>query len=670
MIIIGKLFLVAAALISLFYLGFMIYALGIKGKQKQAYLRNSYWGLIWLFVVISLSSLVLLAAFIAKDFTFKYVASHSSADMALIYRIAAFWAGHEGSLLLWLWMTAAIAAIIAYRKQKEPDTISTYVLLIINAVQFFFLAVLVFAANPFGAAPPFAAATGKGINPLLLHWAMILHPPMVFLGNAGLTVPFAYAIAALLIKKTDATWVHLCRKWTIFAWLFVTLGIFLGALWAYVVLGWGGYWGWDPVENASLLPWLTGTALLHSFTAYRHRGGFKSWSIGLAIISFWLTIMATFITRSGLIQSVHAFQRNLLFTGIFAFFMALILFGGFGLLYSRRKLFEADEGFESLLSREFTYYLSNLILVMSTAIVLFATILPSFSGLQMGPEFYNKIAPPIGFFFLLILTFCPLLSWRRTEVNRLFQRITIPLAVTIVAAIPIYFYWQSQESVLRVVDPARRPVVLGYIGWLIAVFSLVAVVQLIITTAKRRAERLEMGFFSGLFHMFRHSPGMTGGYLTHFGVAIIVIGLIGSTMFVLNVKNRIGNAPGSFFEVSDLVLSFRRVETGSAPNRETYGAILDIYKRRSQKYVATIKPKIVFYQLQDQSTREVDIRYEPFRDVFVIFEGIDSDNKLVMSTFINPLISWVWIGSFIIVLGTIVALFPQRKEVGAKQEAT
>ncbi len=669
MIILGKLFLVVSALISAFYLVFMIYALSTQGKQRQANLRNSYWGLIWLFITISLSSSVLLAAFIAKDFSFEYVANHSSADMALVYRISAFWAGHEGSLLLWLWMTATIAAIIAYRKQKQPDIMSTYVLLVINAVQFFFLAVLVLAADPFKAAPPFAAA-GRGINPLLLHWAMILHPPTVFLGNAGLTVPFAYAIAALLAKKADATWVHLCRRWTIFAWLFVTIGIFLGALWAYVVLGWGGYWGWDPVENASLLPWLTGTALLHSFTAYRHRGSFKSWSIGLAIISFWLTIVATFITRSGLIQSVHAFQRNLVFTGIFGFFMALIIFGGFGLLYSRRKLFEADEGFESILSREFTYYLSNLILVISAAIVLIATILPSFTGLRMGPEFYNRLAPPIGLVYILILTLCPLLNWRRTEAGKLVQKITIPTGAAVIAAVPLFFYWRNQELVLKAADSARRPAVLGYIGWLIAIFSLAAVIQLIITTARRRAERMEAGFFSGLLHIFRYSPGTGGGFLTHLGVAIIVIGLIGSTMFVLNVKNRVNNAPGSFFEAGDLALSFRRVDVGSAPNRELYGAIFDIYKRGGQQYVATIKPRVVFYQLQNQSTREVDIRYELFRDIFVIFEGVDSNNKLVMSTFINPLISWVWVGSLIVVLGSIIALLPVRKEVEAKQEAT
>lgn len=662
MALLGKVFLVLSALLSVFVLGFILYALGQKGKQKEQGFRNSYWGIIWIFFTVSISSLILLAAFIAKDFGFEYVASHSSADMALVYRIAAFWAGHEGSLLLWLWMTAAIAAVIAFRKLKDPDVYTTYVLLIINAVNFFFLSVLLVSSDPFKAGVGLTA-TGMGINPLLLHWAMILHPPMVFLGNAILTVPFAYAIAAMLLKKSDASWVNLCRRWTIFAWISVSLGIFLGALWAYVVLGWGGYWGWDPVENASLLPWLTGTALLHSFTAYRHRGNFKVWSISLAIITFLLTIVSTFITRSGLVQSVHAFQKNPFFTFIFAVFMALIIFGGFGLLYARRKLYASEESFTSLLSREFTYYLSSLILVISTAIVLAATVLPSFTGLQMGPQFYNRLAPPIGLVFLLVLTLCPLLSWRKTEPAKLARSLYLPAAVTAAAALPLFMYWRRLEVVIKSVNASRQPAVLGYIGWLVAVFSLVVVFQLFVGLARQRSRRFQTGLFASFINLFRFSPSQAGGYFTHLGVVVMVIGLIGSTMFVLNTKQRIENVPGTQFEVDNLVMSFRRVDVRQAPNREMYGATFDIFNKDSQAYVGTIRPKIVFYQLQNQSTREVDIHYETLRDVFVIFEGVDSDNKLVMNTFINPLISWVWVGGLILILGSSLALLPHRHDV-------
>jgi cytochrome c-type biogenesis protein CcmF len=667
MAFLGKLFLILSALISVFLAGYILYALGQKGKHKERGFRNSYWGIIWLFFTVSISTFVLLAAFIAKDFTFQYVASHSSADMALVYRIAALWAGQEGSLLLWLWMTAAIAAVIAFRKLKDPDAYTAHVLLVMNVVNFFFLLVLLVSSDPFKTATSPVAA-GMGINPLLLHWAMILHPPTVFMGNALLTVPFAYAIAAMLLKKADASWVNLCRRWTIFAWIFVSLGIFLGALWAYVVLGWGGYWGWDPVENASLLPWLTATALLHSFTAYRHRGNFKIWSISLAIISFLLTVVATFITRSGLVQSVHAFQRDPFFTFIFAVFMALIVFGGFGLLYSRRKLFASAESFTSLLSREFTYYVSNLILVISTAIVLTATVLPSFTGMQMGPQFYNRIAPPIGLVFLLVLTLCPLFSWRKTDTAKLMRSLYLPLGATALAAAPLFLYWRGLEAGIRSVNASRQPAVLGYVGWLIAVFSLVVVLQLFVSLARQRSRRFETGVFASLLDLFRFSPSQAGGFITHLGVVVMVIGLAGSSMFVLNTKKRVDNVPGSTFEVDNLVMSFRQVDTSTAPNRETYGAIFDIYNKGDRNYVGTIRPKIVFYQLQNQSTREVDIRYEALRDIFVIFEGVDSDNKLVMNTFINPLISWVWVGSLVLILGSLFALLPHRHDVRLEGE--
>jgi cytochrome c-type biogenesis protein CcmF len=316
-----------------------------------------------------------------------------------------------------------------------------------------------------------------------------------------------------------------------------------------------------------------------------------------------------------------------------------------------------------MLSREFTYYLSSLILVISTAIVLAATVLPSFTGLQMGPQFYNRLAPPIGLVFLLVLTLCPLFSWRKTDTGKLMRSLYLPLGATAVAAVPFFFYWRRLEAVIRGVSASRQPAVLGYVGWLVAIFSLVVVLQLFVSLARQRSRRFETGFLASLRDIFRFSPSQAGGYLTHLGVAVMVIGLVGSSMFVLNTKKRVENVPGAAFEVDNLVMSLRQVDTSTAPNRETYGAIFDIYNKNSRKYVGTIRPKIVFYQLQNQSTREVDIRYEPLRDIFVIFEGIDSDNKLVMNTFINPLISWVWVGSLVLILGSLLALLPHRHDV-------
>ncbi|HZD60081.1 MAG TPA: cytochrome c biogenesis protein CcsA, partial [Anaerolineae bacterium] len=317
---IGYLALIVSIALSL-YTAYTFYV-GNKNKprkgEKQQKAGND--GIIWQFAGVTFAGLILLIAFISDDFSFGYVADHSTPQMSVFYKIAAFWAGHEGSLLLWLWMLTSITATIAFLNRKN-DRLTNIALYVANYVQLFFLVTLLTATNPFRGAELGMPPTGVGLNPLLMHWAMVLHPPTLFMGYAGLTIPFAFAIAALVDRNSSSDWINRVKKWTLFAWLFLTIGIFLGALWAYVVLGWGGYWGWDPVENASILPWFAGTALLHTFTMYRRRGGMKIWAVALASISFIMSILGTFITRSGLIQSVHAFPElrmdlTLLFGGL------------------------------------------------------------------------------------------------------------------------------------------------------------------------------------------------------------------------------------------------------------------------------------------------------------------------------------------------------------------
>lgn len=668
MVYIGKVSLWLATLISFICVIAIPFILTGKGRKLHSQLKNCYWGLISLGGLLTLSVLVLTIGFITNDYSFQYVASYSSSDMHILYRIAAVWAGQEGSMLFWAWLVAVFTAIIAFRRKNETDKLDGYALLIMNAVLLFFLVVMVADSDPFVLAPVGIAA-GRGINPLLLHWAMTIHPPTLFIGYAGLTIPFAYAIAALIVKDSEAEWVKRSQKWTIFSWLFLGIGIYLGAVWAYVVLGWGGYWGWDPVENASFLPWLTGTALIHSFTVYRRRGGFKLWSLSLAAITFLLVIFGTFITRSGAIQSVHAFENNPLMTALFGSFMAVIILGSAGLIISRLNEFRSKEPFESLFSKEFLYYLNNIILLVSTFIIVGATVIPPLSGGSLGPDFYNKIARPLGFVYILILALCPLFAWRRTNLSRFGKSLLYPGILGVAAIVPLYFYWESLEDLVASVSPGAGQNFLGYIGLIVSVFAIFATISLFTGWANQLRKQTGKNYISAFFSIFKKSRSRSGGYLVHFSVAIMLLGLVGSSIYATEVKSRVKEV-GDEIKVANYTLKYKGTSSSSETNRDITSANFDVYDSDTNELIDEVSPRTVFYKTQQQQAREVDIRYELFRDIFVILEGQNSDGSLGINIFVNPLVSFVWAGGAILIIGSVVALWPKKKAIaseGAKE---
>lgn len=632
------------------------YSYYVACKSRKAAKQQKYadWGMIWQFMVTTFASLILVIAFIKDDFTFGYVAEHSTRQMNVFYKIAAFWAGHEGSLLLWLWMLTGFTAVLALYNQKKSDRLKTRALYVSNYIQLFLMVTIIAATNPFKPALGFTE-TGMGLNPLLMHWAMVLHPPTLFMGYAGLTIPFAFAIAALWDRDASANWIKQAHSWTLFSWFFLTIGIFLGALWAYVVLGWGGYWAWDPVENASILPWFTGTALLHTFTIYRRRGGMKLWAVALASFSFVMCIMATFITRSGLIRSVHAFpdlrwDLTLLFGGLMVTVVALTAY----LMQTRQKEFEAKEFFSDFLSKHFTYYLNNLAMVVFTLIVLFATVVPPFFGTELKADFYNRLAEPIGLLYLLLITICPFLGWTKTGSGKLLKQLAIPMAVAAVAAIPIYMNWGSNP--------------MGFINLVVAVFSMTAILQLFYLTANARAKNRDMGLFGGLFSMFKFSRGQAGGYIGHFGIAIMMFGIAGSMLYVQDIPATIEKKPGQVVQVSNYQLEFKRIEEGHQPGQFTYDAVFDLRNRETGKIVRQMKPRFIYHEVQQQQTTSSDILYEPLRDIFVVFNGMDDNGLISLNIKINPLISFVWLGSLILIFGTLIAMWPKAVVVAEEEE--
>lgn len=615
-----------------------------------------------LFGAISVASLILLYAFIAKDFSFDYVAANSSADMTVFQRVSAFWAGKGGSLLFWLWLLSGFTAGAAFVRRRYFDRLTSNALTILAAVQLFFLIILVFTDNnPFKVAA-LNLGVGQGINPLLLHWAMIFHPPTLFIGYAGMTVPFAYAMAALIIRDASHEWVDRAYKWTLFTWSLLSVGIFLGALWAYVVLGWGGYWGWDPVENASLLPWFAGVALLHSFHIYKQRKSFKHWALSMSILSFVMVIVATFITRSGIIQSVHAFEQNTTMVVVFSLFILAVVAGGVYLLATRWEIFESEEIFESLLSRDIAYHINNIVMVFATTVLLAGAFLPLITGQTVGPAVYNRIAQPLGVIFLLVIVICPLLAFGQTDPKRFGMRMAVPGGVTLAAAAPVYLYWNSLNKLITQVNPSAAPPAngwLGYIGLLVSVFGVVAVGEAVYLKIATRMKAADEGPLQAVVGFFRTQGGAAGGFITHLGLVIIVAGLVGSSMYVASVNKKIPEKKGQVMKAGPVSLTYTGLSTKKTSNRETFEAGLNVTE--SGKSLGSIAPRMVQYQLQGMTTREVDVIYEPFRDIFVIFNGQDEAGDLNFEIRINPLVSFVWVGSGLLVLGTAVAFWPRRR---------
>lgn len=650
---VGYLALIISIILSL-YTAYSFYV-GNKDRKGQKQQKAGNDGIVWQFTSVTFASLILFTAFLTNDFSFQYVASHSTTEMGTFYKIAAFWAGHEGSLLLWLWMLTGLTAIIAFFNKKN-DRLTNVALYVANYIQLFLLVTILLATNPFKPAMVGMPPTGAGLNPLLMHWAMILHPPTLFMGYAGITIPFAFAIAALIERNSSADWIDRSHKWTLFAWLFLTIGIFLGALWAYVVLGWGGYWAWDPVENASILPWFAGTALLHTFTMYRRRGGMKVWAVSLTTLAFVMTILATFITRSGLIQSVHAFPElrwdlTLLFGGLMVGAAGLTMY----LVNTRRQEFETQEFFNDFLSRHFTYYLNNVALVAFTLIIAGGTVIPPFFGQALGADFYNRLAQPLGILYLLLVTVCPFLGWTKTDSNRLLKQLAVPFGVVAAAAIPLYMQWGSN--------------IMGFLTIVVAVFSTVAILVLFYLSASTRAKNRGIGFVSALAAMFKYNRGMAGGYIGHLGIAILIFGIAGSMLYVQDIPAVIKAQPGQTVKAGNYELTLKDFKQSTRPGQQVSSVVFDMRDlTKGNKLVGQVAPNLVFHNVQQQQTMEASVHYEPFRDIFVVINNIDQQGNIALNIKINPLISFVWIGSFVLVFGTIIAMWP--KAVAVTQEET
>ncbi|HLE79697.1 MAG TPA: heme lyase CcmF/NrfE family subunit [Dehalococcoidia bacterium] len=601
------------------------------------------------FGLVSIASAALVYSFFARDFSIRYVAEHSSSDLPPLYTLAGWWAGQAGSLLFWAWILSIAAAVIVLRSEKRAREQVPYVTAVMMAVLAYFLGIIAFAANPLEKMP-LALSEGTGLNPLLRTSDMISHPTSLLLGYSLLTVPFAFAMAALITGRVDDWWIRSTRRWTLTAWVFLTLGNLLGMLWAYRVLGWGGYWGWDPVENASFLPWLTATAYLHSVMIQQRRGMLKVWNMILIIVTFALSLFGTLLTRSGILSSVHSFAMGAV-GPLFLVLIVIALGGSLLLLWARLPHLRGEHQLDSLVSREATFMANNLVLVGIAFAVFWGTIFPLLSEavrdvkVGVGPPFYQQITAPLFLALIVLMGICPLIGWRKASTENLLRNFLYPLAAALVTGVALYLL-------------GLRPM---YAVLAFASLAFVGSALLLEFYRGVRARHRGHGdnYLIALPRLVWRNKPRYGGYLVHLGVILLAMGIIGSQMFSTNVEGTI--APGESLQIRDYTLTFQGLNETSGANSSKVTGTLDV--ARGGNPVGSIQSSKRFEGLrEDEPVTDPGIRSTAREDLYVILAGWTDDGKATFKVLVNPLVMWIWVGGTVIVAGTVLAFWPDARE--------
>src|ERR1700741_3786326 len=607
------------------------------------------------FVAVTCAAVALVYTAFTNDFSVSYILHHSNRALPGPYKFAALWSGQEGSLLLWAWLLTAYGFVLRMR-HKVDVKLTAYASTILAGVQVFFLLLLNFAAMPFSLVSGPTPQDGFGLNPLLQYPEMVIHPPMLYLGYVGFAVPFAFALGALMMRYPGEKWIHITRRWTMVTWLFLTCGIFLGAHWAYSVLGWGGYWGWDPVENASLMPWLTGTAFLHSVMMQEKRGMMKTWNVWLIFCTFMLAIFGTLLTRSGLVSSVHAFAQSPIGTWFWAFLIVVLSVCLFTFILQRDHL-KAENKIESLVSRESSFLFNNLVLLAACFTVLWGTLFPILSEYVVGNKvtvsapFYDRVAVPIGLFLLFLTAIGPLLAWRSSSFKSIRKNFVVPVMAAVVMGIVLIACGVHPWTIFTTDNQGEF---YSFIAFSLGALVVTAIGSEFLRGAAVISRNTGKNLFASVVQLTRRNTRRYGGYIVHFGVVVIFIGLAGS----------------AFDQSKEQELSFKqsmtmgpyRIECQSYSqdsnlNYDTEYALLDVY--RGNKKITQLAPEKPFYTASQQPSTIVANHSTLAWDLYVIYAGKNPDTgQPIIKVFLNPLVAWIWIGVAIIVFGTGVALVP------------
>jgi cytochrome c-type biogenesis protein CcmF len=598
--------------------------------------------------LMTAASAVIVHAFVTDNYAIKYVQHYSDAAQPLAYKIASYWGGLDGSIMFWVFLLSVFGSIAVYVNRERHRELIPWVVATIAITEMFFIFLMIVHNNPFATfltAPP---VEGKGLNPLLQNFYMAIHPPSLYIGFVAMTIPYAFGMAALITGHLDDAWLRAVRRWTMIGWLFLSFGLTLGMLWAYEELGWGGFWGWDPVENAGALPWFTATAFLHSVMVQERRGMLRVWNVTLVIVTFFLTIFGTFMTRSGVVQSVHAFGEDKKLATMFTFFMVAILTVSFGFVIRRLPLLRSRHELDSWASREAAFLANNWILLFSAFFVLFATMFPTLSEavrgerLTVGPPFFNKWMLPVGLMLLLLTGIGPLLAWRKSSVSNMVHQFLWPTTAAVVTGGVLAFLgvrlWASG------------------LCFALCAFVVVTIGQEFVRGAIVRKGATGSDILTAMIGLVARSQRRYGGYIVHVGIVLVFLGFAGQGF---KQEEQALLKPGQEVKVGKFTVrhdalrvtsdSQKQMVTGQVTVSEN-GAVID-----------QLRPARWFFNKhEDEPTTEVAIRRAPAEDLYVVLASYDASTQTATyAVTINPLVNWIWIGFGVIALGTGLALLPE-----------
>jgi cytochrome c-type biogenesis protein CcmF len=599
--------------------------------------------------VLGLSSVAIWYAFLTHDYSIKYVHHYSDAASPLFYQITAYWGGLDGSILWWVFLLSVFSAIAVYTNRHRHRELLPYAITVLMAIADFFLYVIIFHKNPFSTYLGDIPTTGKGLNPLLQNAYMVTHPPALYTGFVGMSIPFAFGLAALISGQLDDAWIASVRRWTLGAWFFLSMGLTLGMLWAYEELGWGGFWGWDPVENAGFVPWLTATAFLHSIMIQERRGMLKIWNVTLIILTFFLTIFGTFMTRSGVVQSVHAFGQDTELAWIFTIFMALILLVSFGFVIKRVPELRSRATFESWLSREAAFTLNNWILLFSAFFILFATMFPTISEavtgerITVGPPFFNKWMVPIGLILLFLTGVGPLMAWRKATASHLRYQFTLPLAAAAVA-FGVCVAVGLQTSWAATINFSLCAMVMTTIG------------QEFFRNMAIRKKNTGSDPVSAAVGMVLRNRRRYGGYVVHLGIALMFVGFAG-TAYKKEDEARL--QAGQEKVIGKYRLHFDQLAHEEDRQKEMVSGVVTVSV--DGKVIDHLRPaRWFFHGHEGEPTTEVAMHRSPAEDLYLTLGNYDlADGTAMLKLVVNPVVDWIWFGFMLLAFGTGIALMPE-----------
>ncbi|MGZ6315978.1 MAG: heme lyase CcmF/NrfE family subunit, partial [Anaerolineales bacterium] len=639
-------------------------------KKSAAIVESARRAMLLLWPLISLGAGTLIYLLITNHFEVSFVYQVTSRSMPTYLKVTAWWGGQAGSLVFWSWLMSAFASLVTLRKWDRDREFLPWVIVVTSLTTAFFLGLVVFYENPFGRfwqatdgtvitslfAPLNAVAMippdGRGLNPLLRHPGMIIHPPMLYLGFVSFVIPYAFAMAALITGRTDDRWIRLTRRWTLWAWLFLSFGLVLGSRWAYDVLGWGGFWGWDPVEIAALMPWLTGTAFLHSVMIQEKRGMLKQWNMILIILTYALVIFGTFLTRSGVLSSVHAFAQSAIGPAFFAF-IGVTFITSIGLVIYRWPDLRGETELKSMLSREALFLLNNLLFMSVLVVCFWGVIFPLISELvtgqkvTVGPPFYNRATAPLFASLLLLMAIAPLSAWGRSTVQTLGRALWKSAAAALGIALLLFFTYTKNPGALA--------------GFFLIALILLATLQEFWRGTRARMKTQRENFFKAFWTLVGRNPRRYGGYTVHISMALMAIGILGINAFQVQTQ---GTLPvNGSLKLGGYTVKYESVaQFNAADNRQVTRAVVGVYDNNGN-YLGELHPRIDYFPDAQQNMTIPGDRATMRDDLYVILVDWQpaSTNGATFKIFVNPLVNWLWIGALVFLVGIIFAAWPRQE---------